>query len=178
MVGIHRLGLKKKTAESPASGSGGPKAKSANPAKGNPPAGPTGIAAAAIKIKIRELRALERQSFGPRHGKTDFYGYLKAIYKARDWTDSAGSRRSAKDVAAVCQVGTRKNKSPIRTLIDATSVQKRDTKSEWAQALEYAIANNVHRKHFKTFVKENGGVAGCAKKMAALRKRKLASKRA
>jgi len=172
MFGIHRLRLKNKGAKLRNRGSSVSKAKSANPAA------PTGIAAAAIKIKIRELRELERQSFGPRHGKTDFYRYLNGIYKARDWTDSAGSTRSAKDVAALCQVGTRKNKSPIRTLIDATSSQDRQTKSEWAQALEYAIANKVRGKGFKTFVKENGGVAGCAKKMAALRKRKLASKRA
>jgi hypothetical protein len=179
MVGIHGLRLKKKkAASSPASGSGGPKAKSANPAKGNPPKVPTGIRAAAIKIKIKELRALERQAFAARHGKTDFYRYLKAVYNARDWKDAVGSRRSAEDVAAVCQVGARKNKSPIRTIIDATSIQDRQVKSEWAQALEYAIANKVRGNRFKTFVKENGGVAGCAKRMAALRKRKLASKRA
>ena len=173
MVGIHRLRSKKRTAKSPVSGSGGRKAKSANPAKGNPPKAPTGDAATTIKMGIRELRELERQSFGPRHGKTDFYEYLKAVYIARDWTDFAGSRRSAKHVAALCHVGARKNKSPIRTLIDATSSQDRQTKSEWAQALEYAIANKVRGKGFKTFVKENGGVAGCAKKMAALRKARL-----
>jgi hypothetical protein len=177
MIAIDRVSLKNKSARLRNRSSGGPKAKSANPAKGNLPAAPTGIAAAAIKSKIRKLRALERQAFAARHGKTDFYGYLKAIYKARDWTDSAGSRRSAKDVAALCQVGARENKSPIRTLIDATSIQERDTKSEWAQALEYAIANKVRGNRFKTFVKENGGVAGCAKKMAALRKRKVSLKR-
>jgi hypothetical protein len=171
MVGIHRIRLKNKGARLPNRSSSARKAKSANPAA------PTGIAAAAIKIKIRELRALESQAFAARHGKTDFYVYLNAIYKARDWTDSAGSRRSANDVAAVCQVGTRKNKSPIRTLIDATSIQKRDVKSEWAQALEYAIANKVRGNHFKAFVKQNGGVAGCAKKMAALRKARLQKRR-
>jgi hypothetical protein len=173
MVGIHRPRLKKRTAGSPVSGSGGRKAKSANPAKGNPPKVPTGIRAAAIKVEIRELRALESKAFAARHGKTDFYSYLKAIYKTRDWTDSAGSTRSAKEVAAVCQVGARKNKSPIRTLIDATSSQDRQVKSEWAQALEYAIANKVRGNGFKKFVKQNGGVAGCAKKMAKLRKARL-----
>jgi hypothetical protein len=171
MVGIHRILLKNKDAKLRDRGSTVPKAKSANPAA------PTGIAAAATRIKIRELRKLERRSFGSRHGKTDFYGYLKAVYNVRDWTDAAGSRRSAKDVAALCHVGARKNKSPIRTIIDATSIQNRQVKSEWAQALEYAIANKVRGNRFKTFVKENGGVAGCAKKMAALRKRKVSFKR-
>jgi hypothetical protein len=164
MIGIHRIRPKNKDGKLRKRGSTVPKAKSTKPAA------PTGIAADAIKIKIRELRALERQAFAARHGKTDFYVYLKAIYKARDWTDSAGSRRSANDVAAVCQVGTRKNKSPIRTLIDATSIQKRDVKSKWVQALEYAKEKAVPAKHFKTFLKENGGIDGCAKKMAALRK--------
>jgi hypothetical protein len=164
MVGIQRIRLKNKAAKLRAHGLGVRKAKSANPKA------PTGDAATTIKMGIRELRELERQSFGPRHGKTDFYEYLKAVYTARDWTDSAGSRRSAKHVAALCQVGTRKNKSPIRTLIDATSNQDRQVKSRWAQALEYAVAKRAPRSGFKKFLERNGGVHGCARKMAKVRK--------
>src|ERR1700724_17572 len=61
--------------------------------------------------------------------------------------------------------------------IDATSSsQKRDEKSEWSQALQYAIRKKTRGAAFKNFLKRNGGPSGCAKKMAALRKKKLASK--
>jgi hypothetical protein len=131
-----------------------------------------------LKSKLKELRRLEKWAFRPRHGRTDFYGYLKGVYNLCDWTDPKISRQTGRRVAKLCNLKVRAGTIPVRIVIDATSSSKdRQEKSEWAQALEYAIANNVHRKRFKTFVKENGGVAGCAKKMAALRKRKLASKR-
>jgi hypothetical protein len=164
MVGMQRIRSKNNAAKLRHRGSRGPKAKGANPA------GPTGIAAAAISIKIRELRELERQSFGPRHGKTDFYGYLKAIYKARDWTDAKASRRAIRSVAALYGIERRRNNSPIRTLIDATSNQDRQVKSRWTQALEYAVRKSVPGTGLITFLKRNGGVLGCAEKMARLRK--------
>jgi hypothetical protein len=125
----------------------------------------------AIKSKIETLRRLERKAFGPRHGKTDFYDYLKAIYKRWDWTDPQESARVGRRVAKLYEIDTRKNKSPIRIVIDATSnTQDRQEKSEWTRALEYAVAKRAAEDGLKKFLKKNGGVSGCAKKMAALRK--------
>jgi hypothetical protein len=128
----------------------------------------------AIESKIKELRRLENQAFGPRHRKTDFYEYLKAIYKAWDWTDAKTASRVGRQVAKSCKIEARKNKSPIRIVIDATSkAQDRQAKSRWTQALEYAVAKRAAGNGFKKFLKKNGGVLGCAKRMAALKKRKI-----
>jgi hypothetical protein len=142
---------------------------------------PTGLVAASIRSKIEKIRKAERQAFGPRHKRTAFYGYLQLIYLAWDWTDPAESRRAHRGVAALYNIAPRKNKTPIRTVIDATTqISDRQVKSRWAQALEYAVANKVPGKRLMTFVRENGGVIGCKRKMAALlkQKRRAASKKA
>lgn len=138
--------------------------------------GKMGLVEASIKLKIKELGRLEEEAFKPRHGKSDFHEYLKGVYNAWDWANPTESRRVGRIVANSYKIPVRANKSPIRVVIDATCKQDRQTKSRWAQALEYAIAKRVPRKRFETFLKENGGVGGCARKMAALRKRKVASK--
>jgi hypothetical protein len=133
---------------------------------------------AAMEPKLEELRELEKAAFGSRHGKTDFYGYLKAIYNASDWTDPAESARVATRVASLRGIVTRKNKPPIAVVIDATSRQDRQVKSRWVQALEYAVAKGARGTGFIKFVEKNGGVSGCAQKMAALRKAQTAPERA
>jgi hypothetical protein len=128
---------------------------------------------AEIKSKVEDLRQLEKQAFGPRHGKTDFYEYLKGIYNACNWTDLEEAARLARRVAKVYKLDARKNKGPILTLIDATSKQDRQVKSRWTVAIEYGVAQNARGTALKKFLEKNGGVAGCAKKRAALRRRKL-----
>jgi hypothetical protein len=128
-----------------------------------------------IKTKIEELRALEKQGFGPRHGKTDYYEYLEAVFNFCDWTKPNASARVARRVAKLYDVKTRVGKTPMRTVIDATSKQDRQVKSLWARALEYAVAKKVCGEAFIEFLEENGGVARCAAKMAALGKRRIAA---
>ena len=130
-----------------------------------------------LKSKLKELRRLEKWAFRPRHGRFDFYEYLKGIYNLCDWTDKKNSRRIGQRVENLRNLQVRAGTNPIRIVIDATSSsQKRDEKSEWSQALQYAIRKKTRGAAFKNFLKRNGGPSGCAKKMAALRKKKLASK--
>jgi hypothetical protein len=95
--------------------------------------------------------------------------------------DAKASRRVGRDVAALYGIDTRKNKSPIRIVIDATSREGRQTKSRWTRALEYALAKGARGTAFKKFLKNNGGVNGCAQAMAKLqnkpRKKKTQPKR-
>jgi len=119
---------------------------------------------AALEVKIEKLAELERKAFGPRHGKINFYRYLKAVYSAWDWTSSKTARRVARRVAKLYKVGT--NRSPIRLVIDVTSTQNRQVKSRWVRALEYAMAKGIAGHRLIRFLKENGGVLGCARKMA------------
>jgi hypothetical protein len=155
---------KKKTPKSHDRDSSPPKAES-------PPTAHAGTKTAAIKSKIEELRKLEKQAFGPRHGKTDFYEYLKAIYNAWDWSDPDAAAEVAQQVAKLHDLKIRRGNSPIRTVIDATSkTEDRQERSRWTQAIEYAVVKEAPGKGFKKFLDRNGGVAGCATKMAELRR--------
>jgi hypothetical protein len=130
-----------------------------------------------LKSKLKELRRLEKWAFRPRHGRTDFYGYLKGVYNLCDWTDPKISRQTGRRVAKLCNLKVRAGTIPVRIVIDATSSSKdRQEKSEWARALQYAITKKARGSAFKNFLKRNGGPAGCATAMAALQKRKSGSK--
>jgi hypothetical protein len=131
-----------------------------------------------LKSTLKELRRLEKWAFRPRHGRTDFYEYLKGVYNLCDWTDPRISRQMERRVAKLRNLKVRAGAIPVRIVIDATSSSNdRQEKSEWARALQYAITKKAPGSGFKKFLKRNGGPSGCATAMAALPKRKLASKR-
>ena len=131
-----------------------------------------------LKSKLKELRELEKWAFRPRHGRTDFYQYLKGVYNLCDWTNPFVSRQVSRRVAKLSNLKVRAGTIPVRIVIDATSSSDdRQEKSEWARALQYAITKKARGSGFKNFLKRNGGPSGCATAMAALPKRKLASKR-
>jgi len=125
-----------------------------------------------LRAKIEKLRLLEAKAFGPRHGKTDSYNYLKAVYRFCEWNDPNASQRIGRRVALLCDIKVRAGTLPIRTVIDATSKEDRQTKSRWVQALEYARVKRVPADRFKPFLTEQGGIEACARKMAVLRKQK------
>jgi hypothetical protein len=129
---------------------------------------------AELKSKLKELRRLEKWAFRPRHGRKDFYEYLKGVYNLCDWTDSGVSQQHGREVARLRDLNVRAGTTPFRIVIDATAsiLQDRQTKSRWAQALEYALAKKAPPNRFKKFLDENGGVEACKRKMAALRKKK------
>jgi hypothetical protein len=135
------------------------------------PSMPTGFMAASIKRKIEKLRKKEKWSFRERHKRTDFYAYLNAVYRVRDWHDERESKRWAQNVAAPYEIKGRENKSPIHTIIDASSEQDRQVRSRWTITVEYAVAKKVRKSDFVKFLDKNGGPAGCARKMAELKKR-------
>src|ERR1700730_11489808 len=130
-----------------------------------------------LKSKLKELRRLEKWAFRTRHGRTDFYKYLKGVYNLCDWTDPKVSRQIKRRVAKLSNIKVRAGTIPIRIVIDATSSSKdRQEKSEWAQALEYAISQKAPETGLKKFFKRHGGPSGCATAMAALRRQKRGSK--
>jgi hypothetical protein len=129
------------------------------------------------KLEIGTLRKIEEKAFGPRHGKTDFYNYLDAAWNPYSlWEQGNRIRKRTERVARLCKVKLRKNTHPIRVIIDASSNQKADVKSEWTQALRYALKNKsqIKTEGLKKFLESNGGVAGCASQVAKHRPRKKA----
>jgi hypothetical protein len=131
---------------------------------------PTGLVAGSIKSKIEKLRKKEKWSFRERHGRTDFYRYLDAVYRVQDWRDARESERWAQKVAALFEVRTRKNTHPIRIIIDVSSDQNRHVKSDWSRTLQHALAEKVRRSAFLKFLHTIGGPAGFKAKMAARNK--------
>src|SRR6202022_1284546 len=130
-----------------------------------------------LKSKLKELRGLEKWAFRPRHGRTDFYKHLKGVYNLCAWTDPKGARQMGRRVAKLRNLKVRAGTIPVRIVIDATSSSKGPReKSEWAQALEYAISQKARGTGLKKFFKRHGGPSGCATAMAALRKGKAGSK--
>jgi hypothetical protein len=56
----------------------------------------------------------------------------------------------------------------IRVIIDTTSTADNKTKSRWTRALRYAWRERGHWTDLQTFLKQNGGPAGCAERFAAV----------
>src|SRR6202022_1140129 len=88
-----------------------------------------------LRAKIEELRRLEKAAFGSRHGKTDFHGALRAVFNGWDWANPKVSRRVGRRVAKLYRIDTRKNKIPIRVVINPLGKrnpqQKRRGRKVW-----------------------------------------------
>ena len=69
-----------------------------------------------------------------------------------------------------------KRTHPIRVIIDATSTADIKTKSRWTRALRYAWRERKAWTDLKSFLRENGGPAGCAEQFAAIKARKRDSR--
>jgi hypothetical protein len=124
-----------------------------------------------LEIVIERLCELEQKSFGPRHGRTDFYEYLQGVYAVYlDWRAKHKARRNARRVADLYELPVRKKTHPIRVLLDATSDADSRLKSRWAQALQFADLQGVGADGILDLFKRFGGLAGCAREMAAQRK--------
>ena len=117
--------------------------------------------------EIEPLREMEKQAFGPRHGKEDFYGYLEGVWKLYlRWKADKMKVARAKQLEEFYGIKLRKGTHPLRAIIDASSSQGFRIKSRWARALQYIEKNaaQVLKVGFRTFVQTNGGIIGCAQK--------------
>jgi hypothetical protein len=120
---------------------------------------------------IDDLRELERKCFASR-SRFAFYDYLAAVFELyvqlrRRNQAKPSARRIAK------RFGLRKQDRahPIRIIIDATSTADIKTRSRWSRALQYAWHERKTWKDFGSFLRENGGPAGCARQFAAITKK-------
>ena len=60
---------------------------------------------------------------------------------------------------------------PIRVIIDATSTADNKTRSRWTSALRYAWRERKIWTDLASFLRKNGGPAGCADQFAAINPR-------
>jgi hypothetical protein len=100
-----------------------------------------------------------------RIGRFDAYEFLGAIYRIYiDWKRRKIAKRSTQTLADEMNIVRRKGMNPIRVLIEATLPDADlKQKSRWVRALEYVHSENVSPSQFRNFVRSRGGVAGCAR---------------
>jgi hypothetical protein len=121
-----------------------------------------------LRKTIDDLRALERKCFASR-SRFAFYGYLAAVFELYvRLRRSNQAKPAARRIAEL--FGSRKQNGIhcIRAIIDATSTADLKTRSRWTRALRYAWRERKTWKDLGSFLRENGGPAGCARQFAAV----------
>jgi hypothetical protein len=117
------------------------------------------------------LIKLERKCFASR-SRFAFYDYLAAVlelYIRLSRTKQA--KKAATRIAKLFGLRTQKRAHPIRMILDATSTTDLKTRSRWTRALRYAWRERKTWTNLRSFLRENGGPAGCAKEFAAITKK-------
>jgi hypothetical protein len=124
-----------------------------------------------LRKVITDLIKLERNCFASR-SRFAFYDYLAAVfdlYVRLRRTKQAKS--AARRIAMLTGLHNQDRTHPIGVILDATSTADIKTRSRWSRALRYAWYERKASKDLRTFLRENGGPAGCADKFAAINPR-------
>jgi hypothetical protein len=117
------------------------------------------------------LIKLERKCFASR-SRFAFYDYLAAVFELYiRLRRTKQAKKAATLIAKLFGLRNQKRTHPIRVIIDATSTAVLKTKSRWTRALRYAWRERKTWKDLRSFLRENGGPAGCAKEFAAITKK-------
>jgi hypothetical protein len=121
-----------------------------------------------LRKTIDDLRGLERKCFASR-SRFAFYDYLAAVFELYVQLRRRNQARpSAKSIAKLFGLRKPNRTHPIRVIIDATSAADIKTRSRWRRGLRYAWRQRKTWKDFGSFLRENGGPAGCADQFAAV----------
>ena len=120
-----------------------------------------------LRKVITDLIKLERKCFASR-SRFAFYSYLAAVFELyiqlrRRNRAKPSALRIAK-LFGLCNPST----YPIRVIIDATSTADNKMKSRWTRALRYAWRERKIWTDLGSFLRKNGGPAGCADQFAAI----------
>jgi hypothetical protein len=124
-----------------------------------------------LRQTVHDLRALERKCFATR-SRFAFYDYLAAVFEL--YVQLKRTKQAKKATTLIAKfLGMRQQKRvhPIRAIIDASSTAEKKTKSRWSRALRYALRERKTWTDLKSFLRENGGPAGCAEQFAAINPR-------
>jgi hypothetical protein len=126
-----------------------------------------------IARQLRKLRKLHDDAFRPHHGKLDVIVYFEQVLRLK-WTAKSTKKHRIlrKKIRSESSVKARKGKGTIHTIIEATADSAPPRiRNRWVRALLFADKNSASVKQdgLLKFVKEHGGIAGCAAEMAKLR---------
>jgi hypothetical protein len=122
-----------------------------------------------LRQTIDALRKLERKCFASRN-RFVFYDFLAAVFELYGQLRGIKQARKATiRVAKLFGLHLQKRMHPIRVIINATSTADNKTKSRWGRALRYAWRERRTWTDLGSFLRENGGPAGCAGQFAVLK---------
>ena len=124
-----------------------------------------------LRQQISKLKKLEDRCFASRN-RFRFYRYLAAVYRLYVELRRANKTQElARRIAELFNVGARGDVHPTRQIIDASSQADNKAKARWSKALRFAWHSRQHWSDLETFLRRNGGPAGCASQFAALHPR-------
>jgi hypothetical protein len=121
-----------------------------------------------LRKVITDLIKLERKCFAARN-RFAFYDYLAAVFELYVQLRRTKQAKSwARRIAKLFGLQNQKRSHCIRVIIDASSTADLKTRSRWTRALKYAWRERKTWKDLGSFLRENGGPAGCASQFAAV----------
>jgi hypothetical protein len=124
-----------------------------------------------LRKTIDDLRGLERKCFASR-SRFAFYDYLAAVFELYVQLRRAKQAKSlARRIAKLFGFRRQNCTYCIRVIIDATSTADLKTRSRWTRALRYAWRERRTWRDLGSFLRKNGGPAGCAEQFAAINPR-------
>jgi hypothetical protein len=120
---------------------------------------------------ITDLKSLERTCFASR-SRFAFYDYLAAVFELYVQLRRRNqAKSSARRIAKLFGLRKQDRTHPIRVILDASSTADIKIRSRWTRALKYAWRERKTWTNLISFLRENGGPAGCARQFAAIRKK-------
>ncbi len=126
-----------------------------------------------LKTTVSQLNQawLGARNWAPNKPRMAFYDYLMAVLTwYAELREKKASKKTAARIVNIFGVSISSETHPLAIIIAASSSELAKTRSRWARALRYAWK---HRKRWhdhmplRQFLELNGGVAGCAQKLAA-----------
>jgi hypothetical protein len=118
---------------------------------------------AEIKRELKEVKAAAQKHFDS-HRRFWSYFLLQGVYDTYvGWKTDGHSRKNAKLAARVFGIKVNISVDPLDVIIKIVTPAGVDTR-RWASALRFAYKAGVTPKDLIKFVKENGGIAGCARR--------------
>ena len=126
-----------------------------------------------IGLRVSALRSKYRRC-SRRRGRDAQFPYLLGVFKLyrrlRRRSDKISAAR--RTLLQLQTVRSRRRQHIMRLIIDATAHgAPAKAKSRWTRALRFIWRERRRWRRFKVFVKEQGGIAGCADQWAALNPR-------
>jgi hypothetical protein len=118
-----------------------------------------------LRQEIVALKQLEKECFASRK-RFAIDDYLAGVFDLyRRLKNNLDAKQCARRIVEFEGL-RRKSSHPLRVIIDAASQADNKTKSRSTRALRYCWRQRKRWTDFKTFLRENGGPAGCASKFA------------